>query len=282
MTEFSVLQLSDTHLSDRFGYYASNNGKSALAAAGQNCDYIVHTGDITLDGIRHPKDFEDSSKFFKIIDRPVLCLPGNHDIGDNAKFAKAADENGSALNAERLRRHEDYFGSTWWSFDHGSWRVIGVNAMIIGSNLLQEQEQYEWISSQMETLDGRFIALFSHLPIFVDTPEDGLTLNYWSIDPVGHTRMSTLINHPNLRLVGSGHLHQQRSRKYRQINLEWCPSTAFTTGPSLVPEMGGSRQVGYLVHRFRKNGEVETAMIVPEGLVNHHLEDVVAEVYPGL
>lgn len=281
MSEFSILQLSDTHLSDRFTYYASNNEISAAAVAGESCDHIVHTGDITLDGIRHVRDFADCVAFTNIVGRDVRYLPGNHDIGDNPKFSKPGLM-GSAVSDDRLRRHEEFFGDTWWSFDEGAWRIIGINAMIIGSGLPQERKQYDWVASQVESVGDRFIALFSHLPIFIDTPEDGLALNYWSIDPVGHDHMRGLIEHPNLRLIASGHLHQQRSRKFAKINLEWCPSTAFTTGPALVPEMGGSRQVGYLVHRFHGNGNVETTMTAPQGLISHRLDDVASEVYPNL
>jgi alkaline phosphatase D len=41
----------------------------------------------------------------------------------------------SAINAARRTRYLEHFGPDWWSFDVPGWRVLGLNAQLLGSDL---------------------------------------------------------------------------------------------------------------------------------------------------
>jgi len=279
MAGFSILQISDTHLSPRTEHFRENNRLLSLPLAQSKHDFIIHTGDVTLDGIRYDEDYALCRDFFRESGKTIHFLAGNHDVGDNPKLSRPESDNGSAINAARYAKFATYFGADRWVIDQDNWRIIGISSMLIGSGLTQEAEQYDWIDTQLSTLGDRYLALFSHQPIYIDDT-DNAELTYWTVDPQGWGRLDALISHPRLRLIASGHLHQQRSAKRGDVHLEWCSSIAFTTTEELVPEMGGTREVGYMEHHLSDDGGVESRVLTQEGFRNDHLEDVIKVVYP--
>src|SRR5690606_30821105 len=135
---------------------------------------------------------------------------------------------GSRISAARHQRFRQYFGPDYWALDTHRWRVLGFSSMLVGSGLEAENEQFSWLDSQLSDLGTRYLAVFSHQPLFIDNRDDP-TLTYWTVDPQGWRRLAPLLDHPRLRLLASGHLHQQRSRRQDAVAQEWCSSIAFTT-----------------------------------------------------
>jgi 3',5'-cyclic AMP phosphodiesterase CpdA len=276
---FRILHLSDTHLSPRTERFHENNELMIDTLKKADHDLIIHTGDLTLDGIRFEEDYPFCREFLGRAGKDILYIPGNHDVGDNPRLSKPETIMGSAISASRLDRYRRYYGDDRWAIDQGSWRLLGINSLRIGSGLDGEQQQYEWLEAQLASLGERHLALFTHQPLYVDTPENS-ELTYWTVDPLGRENLRSLIEHPRLRLIASGHLHQSRSRTYRQTRLEWCSSIAFTTREELVPEMGGTREVGFLEHDLHEDGTVTTRQLNLPGFVNSYLDDCLLEVYP--
>lgn len=281
MTSFRILHISDTHLSPRTSHFRHNNDVMAKLLADADHDLIIHTGDITLDGIRYEEDYTFCQEFFAGTGKDIMFLPGNHDIGDNPRLSEPAAAGGSAINAERIARYERFHGEHWWSTDIHGWRLIGINSLIVGSGEAREAEQYAWLREQLATAGSNHIALFTHQPLYVDEP-DPIDLTYWTVDPDGRENMRFLMEDPRLRLIASGHLHQQRSRLFGAVKLEWCPSIAFTTREELVPEMGGRREVGFLEHELHADGSVTTRHVSPASFGNDYLDDCIKEVYPAM
>lgn len=279
MTSFRIMQISDTHLSPRTQRFHENNELMIDVLKAADHELIVHTGDITLDGIRFEEDYPFCREFLGRTGKDIRYIPGNHDVGDNPRLSQPEGVMGSAISPTRLARYERYYGADRWSIDRGNWRLLGINSLRVGSGLDGEQQQYAWIGEQLETLGDRHLALFTHQPLFVDTPES-TELTYWIVDPIGRENLRELMEHPQLKLIASGHLHQQRSRSYGNTRLEWCSSIAFTTREELVPEMGGNREVGYLEHEFHDDGRVDTRPVTIPGFVNSYLDDCLLEVYP--
>lgn len=279
MPPFRILQISDTHLSPRTEHFRLNNDLMREPLHRSDHDLIVHTGDITLDGVRYEEDHAYCRDFFGQFPKQVRFIPGNHDVGDNPALSKPEQMNGSAINLGRLERYRRFFGPDRWSFDTPAWRLIAINSMLVGSGLDEEQAQFDWLDQQVAGAKSRHIAFFTHQPLFIDEPEP-TELTYWTVDPSGGRRFRSLVADSRLRLIASGHLHQQRSRRHGAIALEWGPSVAFTTREALVPEMGGSRQVGHLEHTLHDDGRVETLTLRVPGSINSHLDDMIDEVYP--
>lgn len=279
MASIRIMQISDTHLSPRTHRFHENNELMIDVLKAADHDLIVHTGDITLDGIRFEEDYPFCRSFLERAGKDIRYIPGNHDVGDNPRLSQPETAMGSAISPTRLDRYERYYGADRWSIDRGNWRLLGINSLRVGSGLDGEQQQYDWIGEQLATLGQRHLALFSHQPLYVDTPES-TELTYWTVDPIGRENLHELMAHKQLKMIASGHLHQQRSRGHDGVRLEWCSSIAFTTREELVPEMGGNREVGYLEHVLHDDGGIETHAVTIPGFVNSYLDDCLLEVYP--
>lgn len=274
-----VFQLSDTHLSRRAARFDRNYDLVAQHARTGGYDVIVHTGDLTLDGIRHEDDLHYCRDALRALGAPVLCVPGNHDVGNHPRIAKGGSTGaGSGISDERLARSRAVIGPDHWLHDVDGWRLLGLDSMLCGSGLRAEEAQYRWLDDAVRTAKERRLALFIHQPVFIDDPhEDALT--YWCVDPSVRGRLGMLLDHPNLRLIASGHLHTRRSKRYQRVALEWCSSTAFVAGPALVPEMGGERVVGCVEHVLHAD-HVESRTVQPAGMENPFIDDFIHEVYP--
>jgi 3',5'-cyclic AMP phosphodiesterase CpdA len=274
-----IFQLSDTHLSRRTPRFRRNYELVVRHARSANYDVIVHTGDLTLDGIRHEDDLYHCRDALGELGAPVLCVPGNHDVGNHPKIAKGGSTgNGSGISEERLARSRAVVGADYWLRDVPGWRLLGLDSMLCGSGLRAEEEQYRWLDEALDTAGERRLALFIHQPVFIDDPAEN-TLTYWCVDPAVRGRLGALVEHPNLRLIASGHLHTRRSARHGRIALEWCSSTAFVAGPALVPEMGGERHVGCVEHVLHVD-HVESRTVQPAGMENPFIDDFIDEVYP--
>ena len=274
-----VLQLSDSHLSGRASRLRPNFDAVAGHARAGPYDAIVHTGDLTLDGMRYEDDFLYSREALATIGKPVLCVPGNHDVGNHPAIARnAASEAGTAISAARLARYRACMGMDYWTHDLAGWRLIGLDSMLCGSGLAGERAQYAWLHEVLDTAGDRRLAVFIHQPVFIDDPAES-ALTYWCVDPAVRAWFQPLISHPNLRLIASGHLHMRRSARYGSTALEWCSSTAFVAGPSLVPEMGGDRTVGCVEHLLHADA-VESRTVAPAGMENALVDEFIHEIYP--
>jgi hypothetical protein len=83
---------------------------------------------------------------------PMFHVPGNHDIWDQAS----------------ARLYRELWGPTYYSFDYGSARFIGLDTET-GDGRLGD-EQFGWLVKQLESAGQRIVFLFFHRPLF---PVDG-------------------------------------------------------------------------------------------------------------
>ena len=74
---------------------------------------------------------------------------------------------------ERRARYLKHFGPDWWWFDVPGWRVLGINAQLLGSDLAEAAEQDD--SDRRRRCRGiglRSLALFLHKPLFDQTADE--------------------------------------------------------------------------------------------------------------
>jgi hypothetical protein len=132
------------------------------------------------------------------------AVPGNHDVGD-AYHAR------QPVNAERLSAWHRHFGPDHWVEDVAEgaqrWRVVGLDALLMGSGEPEEDEQALWLEQVMAEGGERRIAWFLHRPLFLGVPGEGDT-GYWSIKPQPRRALLALVRQHRVALVASGHLHK--------------------------------------------------------------------------
>jgi 3',5'-cyclic AMP phosphodiesterase CpdA len=266
-----ILQISDTHLSPAKRHFGANWPPLRDWIAEQHADLIVHTGDVTVDGADHEEDLAYCAGLFDALGVPALCVPGNHDVGEAGHAHQPVDD-------VRIARWRRYFGNDWWSKDVERWRLIGLDAMLFGSGLAHEAEQFAWLDATMADAQGRAIAWFLHRPLFLDDPTEADT-GYWSVKPHLREPLFALIRKHHVALVASGHLHKSHDRVVDGCRYVWGGSSAFVVGPANQPEMPGTKDLGAVVYEF--DGASVTVGRTPiADLERYFIDDVLHEVYP--
>ena len=231
----------------------------------------MHTGDVTVDGADSEADLRHSAGLLRDLDVPVLSVPGNHDVGDAAHPRQPVDP-------QRLARWRSHFGPDWWVVDCEGWRLVGLDAMLLGSGLADERAQALWLERTMRETPGRPVAWFLHRPLFLDVPEEG-DAGYWSVKPQPRAFLYDLARRGNVALVASGHLHKAHDFIRDGTRFIWSPASSFLVGPAIQPQMPGEKLLGAVLYEIC--GAACTARIaaVP-GLTTYWIDDMIDEVYP--
>jgi 3',5'-cyclic AMP phosphodiesterase CpdA len=267
-----IIQISDTHLSPGKPHFADNWAPLARWIVEQRPDLVIHTGDVTVDGADVEEDIRYSAELMSGLGVRFCAVPGNHDVGDAGhRFQPVSDE--------RLRRWRTYFGPDRWVEDIEDCRLIGLDALLIGSGELEEGVQTDWLDEVMNNAGRRRVAWFLHRPLFLDSPSEGDT-GYWSIKPQPRARLLELIKRHSVAVVASGHLHKAHDFFRDGTRYIWAPSTAFLVGPEMkAPPMPGANRLGAVVYDIG-SGTIEAEIIAVPGLLPHWIDDVAEEVYP--
>jgi len=155
---------------------------------------------------RQVKDFKET---MSLIDQeiPLLCLCGNHDIGDRP-------------NALTVKKFSDDFGDDYFSF----W-FNGVKCLVLNSQLWKDDQDAkelrvamdEWLDQELADVagsnEGPFVLAFSHVPPFIfnaDEPDE-----YFNIDrAVRKPCLARLAAH-GCRAWFCGHYHRNAGGVYR-------------------------------------------------------------------
>ena len=77
-----IIQVSDTHLSVSHQHFSKNNRIVSQWLSEQKADLIVHTGDLGMDSAGTLEDLQLGSDWLAGFAAEIVCVPGNHDVGD--------------------------------------------------------------------------------------------------------------------------------------------------------------------------------------------------------
>ncbi len=265
-----IVQITDTHLSPSKAHFTKNWQPLAEWLEEVQPDLVIHTGDLAVDGADFDDDLTFCADLLGELNMPVLCVPGNHDVGHLPSSLQP-------VNDERLERWRDLVGPDRWVHDQSGWRLIGLNSLLIGSDHAEEEEQFQWLEEALKGANGKPVAIFAHKPLFVDSPDEGDS-GYWGASPKDRKRLLDLFNAHNVRLYASGHLHRAWAGHHQGISLIWGPSSGFIVGP-MERDLPGERIVGAVIHTLSDTVHSEITELTQ--LRPYLLDDVVHEVYPS-
>ena len=265
-----IIQISDTHLSPGKAHFADNWPPLARWIAEQRPDLVIHTGDVTVDGADVEADLRHSAELMRSLGAWFRAVPGNHDVGD-------AGSDRQPVNDERLLSWRTHFGPDGWVEDVENYRLIGLNALLLGSGHPEEATQARWFETVMNNAGGRQIAWFLHRPLFLHSPDEGDT-GYWSVKPQPRFRLIELARRHPVALVASGHLHKAHDFRYDGTRYIWAPASSFLVG-EMAPPMPGEKRLGAVVYDI-DGGTLKAEIVEVPGLAPHWIDDVVEEVYP--
>ncbi|GGC73199.1 metallophosphoesterase family protein [Chelatococcus reniformis] len=263
----TVIQLTDLHLSPSRPFFLANWRAAARDAQRAEADLIVISGDLTINGADWEADLTHAMAELRPLE--PLCVPGNHDIGE------CRPDHDQAIDAVRLERYRRLVGPDYWYRDQGAWRIVGLNTQLMASGLPDETAQRAWAEAVIPA-DGRFIAVFLHKPLYVETV-DGDDEPDHAVPGEARRWLAGLLAHPAVRLVSCGHVHQYRVRTLAAAKHVWAPATSFLTHH----DYGGEHVPGLLTWRLGADGQAEHELSVPEGLRRLQLEDIRGD-FPNL
>jgi 3',5'-cyclic AMP phosphodiesterase CpdA len=265
------VQISDTHLSPFKRHFATNWKPLARWMLAQEPDCVIHTGDVTVDGVAAEDELAHCAALFRDLGVRVLAVPGNHDVGDPGHPRQP-------VNTATIAAWRRHIGPDWWSIDLEDWRLIGLDAMLFGSGLDHEAEQAEWLDRTMRDAGGRRLAWFLHRPLFLEAPDEGDS-GYWAVKPHLRAPLLARLREHQVALVASGHLHQMHAGVLDGCQYVFGPAASFVVSGKRQPHMPGSKRVGAVVYDFEGDAVDVRPLELPE-LARFWIDDVVHEVYP--
>jgi len=265
-----LIQISDTHLARIHPFFAANNAAVARWLEQAPPSLIVHTGDLSMDGAGVAEDLEFSKAWRGLNVCEVLAVPGNHDVGDHVAIHPR-----QVVNDERLENWRRLIGPDRWARDVGGWRMIGLDAMLLGTGHAEEERQFAWFEQSIAC--DTPVAVFLHKPLFIDSPDEG-PRGYWTVTPKPRARLLAAMAQSNVRLIASGHLHIYRQKAFGNVNHVWGPAASFVVGAS-QEDLGGERRLGVIEHVFTTS-EVTSTFIRPDNLEDLPIEPVQHILYP--
>jgi len=255
-----VAVVSDTHLS-RATPEAQTNWDAVVAhLAADPPDFVIHAGDLTVDGAHDQRDLDDARRQLDRLGVPWRAIPGNHDIGDNPR---PDQPEGEAIDDERRDRWCATVGADWWVESLAGWTIVAVDAQLFGSGLTAEIEQREWLEAQLAA-GGERTVFVTHKPV-TGPPAELATAPPYRFLPAGtRSWLGGMFANAGVPLVVSGHVHQ-----YRVLDLDgrrhaWAPTT-WALLPEEIQPTFGTKRGGFLAFDLDGDGPGEPALVEPAG-----------------
>jgi 3',5'-cyclic AMP phosphodiesterase CpdA len=279
MTEFRLTQISDTHLARRLQKLTDNFHRVSEHIDATRPDLVVNSGDLAFDAPTNRDDLEFAKTLHDALPVPCRHLPGNHDIGDNPTAVGPAP---SQLATEQDR--QDFLsviGDDRWCFDAAGWCFIGLNSLVMNTGIASEAEQFDWLASELASVNGKPVALFLHKPLYLDAPDDpelaASAIRY--VPQPARSRLIDMFGAVDLRLVASGHVHQRRDFTFGHVRHVWAPSAGFIIADARQ-ETIGIKETGLVEYRFRPDS-FEVRHVRARGQIDVDLDSLIGPASKG-
>jgi 3',5'-cyclic-AMP phosphodiesterase len=266
---FRITQISDTHLSRDKPLFAENFARVAEHIGADPPDLVVNTGDMALDGPHRESDLAEAKALHDAIGLPCRFIAGNHDCGESQDAP--AHPALQPITHERRERYLKHFGEDFWVLDVPGWRIVGMNAQLLGSELIDAAEQLDFLRDAADGSGDRRIALFVHKPLFHVAPHEDVIGGRF-INPEPRRQLLDIFKAKPPALVCSGHVHQYFSNRVRGTHHIWAPSTGFIIPDARQP-VYGLKQTGYVAHRLEADGTHGSELVAVPGLPTLSIAD---------
>ena len=179
----------------------------------------------------------DFKEVFAELEIPLVCVCGNHDIGNQPTY-KTVD------------KYRSSFGDDYFSFWCGGVFFIVLNTQYYEDSSMVPTiaaEQELWLEEQLEIVrreKPKHAVVFQHIPYFLNNPQEDK--EYFNFDLTQRQEMLDRLHDAGIRYVFCGHYHRNAGGFYK--DLEEVVTSA--VGAQLGDEEQGYRIVKVLENRL--------------------------------
>ena len=208
-------------------------------------DLVLHSGDLSFNAPDAPEDLDFAKSQMDRLRCEWLGAAGQ----SRHRGARRTPPPGAICERRAARAiGARCFGADRFCRDLGEWRLIGINSELLGSGLPEENAQDAFLEQTLASAGARPIGLFLHKPLFVADPAQS-DLRGSCLLPEPRARLLQYLADARVQFVASGHLHGYHRSRLSEIEIVWCPTTAFVD-PGMTWPVEVSNRVGYLQWRF--------------------------------
>ena len=244
-----VVQLSDLHLGPEdhpeprrraANATAWTNARRTARRLRERADadelIIVITGDLTDAGHRNPGEFGPVAAWRATLPGRVFCVPGNHDVG-NFVAARTA----TSVSSGYVAQWQAALGPDRFAHAADGHRLLGLNAMLAGSELPEERKQQDWLDAQLAAAAaaGETVHVFQHAPVFLRIPDEVRDdrERYWCPPADARDRLAATLTvgaggptAPTVATLATGHVHRRLTHPVPLGTARpvWCPALSGT------------------------------------------------------
>ena len=268
-----IILFSDTHITAARTICNDNLDAIKAYIAANGADRAIHLGDIAADGATYPEQFPFAVQSLADFGVPIHFVPGNHDVGDNPIAPGRPNDaafhlDDARVTAERLAIYRDAFGPDYWSLQTDGWQLIGLDAQLFATDTDEEDRQMAWLETALAEGAGS-VAVFLHKPFFRNSHADTEThIRYLPVER--RKPLVELLTRRPLKLVCSGHVHQDRAIHLDNVEYNWVPSASFCM-PDAIQERIGGKVVGIRLLELAADGSYRLTTPDVPGLVTHNI-----------
>lgn len=248
----SVLQLTDPHLfaeesGTLLGVQTAQSFKAVLESIlNQNLhfDCVIVSGDISQD--YSVSSYQRFAHAVSVLERPVFFVPGNHDDGPLM-----------------YRILSDYGVNTQRCLIADKWQFVFLNSEVYSvPHGWVERHELNYLRERIEERpDLNTVVVVHHLPRHVNSR--------WLDTQTMHNQdefNSFICNFPQVKLVLSGHVHQEYDQIFNNIRYIASPSTSIQFEPYSHDFALDLKGPGWRYLQFDRSGNINTQVFrLPEG-----------------
>ena len=200
-------------------------------------DFVVFSGDL----VHWRTDSAAVKAFDQLLARfnkKVYCLPGNHDVGNEA-------------SAEDIAAFVEHYGSDRFIHKESAYTVIGYNSCVVKAQTPAEANEYEWLAKHLGAAEkGKPIIVVAHHPIFLNHPDEPETYENFPVEL--RSKYLQLLEQHGADLYLAGHLHKCNRAEYGGMQMVTASAAGRQLGHdkpgySIISIEDGAPTVEYLL-----------------------------------
>ncbi len=189
---FYFVHISDTHIGKGTNLEITQKLVKQINELPMNIQFVIHTGDITQDGMSDTLSVFDAKKAFVQLDAPVYYVPGNHDI-----FQEKVEE--------EIIVFQEQFGDLIFTLEFEDVVFIGIYSDPLAYSFSVEgYDPLLELENSLRKIKEKPIVIFHHIPsvgfFYNNKMHDG-----WEIE--NRDRWKELLNSYEVIAILAGHFH---------------------------------------------------------------------------